>query len=381
MKTLWRNILLPGIFLGVVAFVSGCSHTPPTHDTQALQNEINKMERQVAELAKSNVEKDKTLREYERQLHMKRREPAAAREFAFRSGVETQVQEKMLPPDARSGQCFARVFMPPAYRTYEERALKRGASEKVEIVPARYEWGEQKVLVKEASQRMEVIPAKYGWVQERVLVKSAASRLTTIPAKYEWKEERVLVKSAHTVWKKGEGAVEKVDNATGEIMCLVTVPASYRTVRKKVMTRAPATREVAIPAEYKVMKKQVMLNPPSQRLISIPASYKTVKVRRMVAPPSERKIQIPAEYQTVTRTEMVKEGRMEWSQILCETNTTPELIRSVQISLSRLGHDPGPIDGVIGHRTEAALKSFQKAKRLGQGGLTFETIKSLGISI
>jgi hypothetical protein len=190
-----------------------------------------------------------------------------------------------------------------------------------------------------------------------------------------------MVKAAHTVWQKGRGAVEKVDHHTGEIMCLVEVPASYKTVRKRVMTQAPATRKVEIPAEYQVVKKRVMLNPPSQRVITIPAAYKTVKVQRMVSPPHERKVQIPAEYQMVTRTEMVKEGHMGWQQILCETNVTPEMIRGVQNALARSGHDPGPIDGIIGHRTFSALKSYQKSKRLSEGGLTFETIKSLGIDI
>ena len=85
---------------------------------------------------------------------------------------------------------------------------------------------EEKVLVKEASERIEIIPAQYEWVEERVLVEAASSRLVEVPAKYAWQEERVVVKPAHTVWKKGNGPIEKVDNITGEIMCLVEVPAT-----------------------------------------------------------------------------------------------------------------------------------------------------------
>jgi len=115
------------------------------------------------------------------------------------------------------------------------------------------------------------------------------------------------------------GPMERVDNTTGEIMCLVEVPAAYKTVQKKVMAEPPSTRTVNIPAEYDIVRKRVMVTPPRQRIVQIPAAYKTVKVRKMVSPPQEHKIAIPAEFQTITRTEMASDGHMEWRKILCET--------------------------------------------------------------
>lgn len=44
--------------------------------------------------------------------------------------------------------------------------------------------------------------------------------------------------------EKGRGPVEKLDQATGEIMCLVEVPAEYRTVTKRVQVSPPGAREV-----------------------------------------------------------------------------------------------------------------------------------------
>ena len=67
----------------------------------------------------------------------------------------------LLPPEAKPGECYARVFIPPTYRTASEKILKHGASERLEVVPAKYEWIEKKVLVTEASERLEVVPAKY----------------------------------------------------------------------------------------------------------------------------------------------------------------------------------------------------------------------------
>jgi hypothetical protein len=140
-----------------------------------------------------------------------------------------------------------------------------------------------------------------------------------------------LVKPAETVWKKGRGPIEKIDNTTGEIMCLVEVPAVYETVKKNVMVAPPTTREIAIPAEYETVKKRVMVKPPTTRTIEIPAVYKTVKVKKLVSPAQERKISIPAEYQTVTKTQQVTEERMEWRQILCETNVSPDFISVLEV--------------------------------------------------
>jgi len=287
--------------------------------------------------------------------------------------------DMLLPPNAKPGECYARLYIPPTYKTVSETMLRRGAGERLEIIPAKYEWVEEQVLVSAASHRLEVVPAQYEWVEERVLVKEASSRMEEVPAKYEWQEETILVRPAETVWKKGRGPVEKMDNATGEIMCLVEIPAVYKTVKKKVMVTPPTTREIVIPAEYETVKQKIVAKPPTKRTIEIPAVYKTVKVKKMVAVPKEIIIAIPAEYQTVTKTELVTEGRMEWREILCETNVSADFIKKFQIALKKAGHNPGPIDGVIGSETVAAMKAYQKEKGLAVGALTYNTIQSLGI--
>jgi hypothetical protein len=291
------------------------------------------------------------------------------------------MEAALLPAQAKPGECYARVFIPPTYKTVTEQRLKRGESERLETIPAKYEWGEAKVLVKGASERLETIPAEYDWVEENVLVKDASSRLEEVPATYEWQEEKVLVRPAETVWKKGRGLIEKVDNTTGEIMCLVEIPAVYRTVKKRVMVSPPTTRTIEIPAEYKTVKRKVMIKPPATRTIEIPAEYKTVKVKKMVAPPKEERIPIPAEYQTITKTEQVTDGRMEWKRVLCETNISNDLVSRIQNALQKEGNDPGPIDGLYGELTIAAIKDYQKKKGLAVAGLSYETIKSLGVDI
>lgn len=57
-----------------------------------------------------------------------------------------------------------------------------------------------------------------------------------------------------------------------------------------------------------------------------------------------------------------------------------EQVRAAQQALKDKGHDPGSIDGVMGPKTQAALKDFQKAQGLKETGrLDAETSAKLGV--
>jgi hypothetical protein len=59
---------------------------------------------------------------------------------------------------------------------------------------------------------------------------------------------------------------------------------------------------------------------------------------------------------------------------------TASQVRQLQAVLKGEGHDPGPIDGVMGARTQEALRSFQSEQRLeSTGELNAETLMRLGI--
>lgn len=184
-----------------------------------------------------------------------------------------------LPPSGVPGKCYARVWEPPTYGTVTEQ-----------------------LLAKEASEQIEIIPAKYKMVEERVLVRAAYESEDIVPSSYETVTEKILVKPASTGWVKGRGLVEKVDNFTGEIMCLKEFPA-----------------------EYKTITKQVLKSPSTIKKVQVPAEYKTVMVRKLVAPAQEKRIPIPAEYQTVTKTVLKQPGKMAWKSVICETNAPPSL--------------------------------------------------------
>jgi putative peptidoglycan binding protein len=58
-----------------------------------------------------------------------------------------------------------------------------------------------------------------------------------------------------------------------------------------------------------------------------------------------------------------------------------EQVKAVQKALQDKGMDPGPIDGVMGPQTMAALKAFQKDQKLSESGrLDDQTREKLGVS-
>lgn len=291
------------------------------------------------------------------------------------------INSALVPPNAKPGECYAKVQTSPKYEKVTEEVVKRQAGEKIEVVNPKFEWIEEKVLVKEGSFKLEVVPAQYEMVDEKVLVKPAYTVLEQVPAKYESVEEKVLVKPAQTVWKKGRGPIERIDGSTGEILCLVEEPPVYKTISKRVLKSPAKVEKKEIPAEYITVKKRVMKAPPTTKKVEIPAEYKTVKVKKQVTPAQEKRIPIPEERQTMTKTKKVADGKLEWRPILCQTNMTAEVVKKIQIALKDAGYYNGPIDGVVGGGTTSGLRSYQNDKGLATGGITMESLRKLGVKL
>lgn len=295
----------------------------------------------------------------------------------------------LFPPNAKSGECYARILLPETYSSSTERVLVKEASERFEVIPARYENGSERVLVKEASMRLEVIPATYETVTETVVVRPASSRVVEVPATYKTVSEQVLDKPATTVWKKGaassygSSALSETVNATGELMCLVEVPAVYKTVSRQVIDTPASTREVTEPAVTKVVERRVVKTPASTREVSIPAVYDDVTVTKLASPGSQKRIEIPAEYRTVTKRELVSPATMEWQTVLCDINATPSNIRALQNALQEKGYSVGGADGRLGPSTLKAVNAYAKSLGVpaGRNYVPMELVEKLGLDL
>lgn len=285
------------------------------------------------------------------------------------------------PPNAKPGECYTKALVPASFETKSERVLIQEAGERIEVIPATYKRVKKRVLVQEPGERLEVIPATYKTVTERVLVKPAVTKLIRSEPVYETVTERVLVAPATTIWKPGTGAITQVNNSTGEIMCLVEVPAKYKTVTRKVLKTPAGTTERTEPAQYETITKKVVATPPSTRSVSIPAKYNDIFVTEEVQPATTRRIPIAEKYETVTKRVQVSEERLSWAPILCQTNVSGNIITELQRALRAKGYNPGPVDGVYGQETRSAISAYQRRQGLARGGLTLETLNALGVSI
>lgn len=327
-----------------------------------------------------------------------------------------------VPKDATLGSCYEEVFRPAAYEIVDEKVLQR-----------------------QAGKRIDVIPANYKWVEKKVLVKEESVKIMDVPSVYETREDKILERAAYTTWKKGRGPIERVNNSTGEIMCLIEVPAKYKTVKKQVLVSPATTKKITVPAEYKTVRVRKLVTPTQEKVIEIPAKYqivkkrvkkhaeivtwrpkntvgegsptgkaicrteitakyrtitkevietptttkkiaisaefKDVKVRKLVSPAKEVKIDIPAKYQSITKRVKTSEEKLAWRSVLCETNTSKGLVTELQRALQKAGFDPGPVDGAMGYQTKVAINKFQKKKGFERGGLTLRTLDALGVKV
>lgn len=297
------------------------------------------------------------------------------------AATSSDVEAQDIPPNAKAGECYAKVLIPAVYQTAPSEVIVQPASNEVKEIPAEYKDVEKQVLVEEESFELDIIPAVYEEQEVRVLIQPERTVKNVVPAVYETVSEQVLVSPARVEWKKGRGPYEKIDEATGEIMCLVEIPAEYTTVEKVVLKSPAQSSEKVIPAEYKLRKKRVMKTPPQTVKKVIPAKYETITVRELVKPATFEQVAIAPKTEVIQKRQLVSKESVQWREILCETNTTPEIILELQQRLVNAGYGLGGSqpNGNFGPATQSAVSKFQKDNGLPTGGLTISTLKVLGM--
>lgn len=316
---------------------------------------------------------------------------ASAMTAAF-AGIASAQQAADLPVAANAGECFARVLIPETTEIVTEQVVDKEASYEIRVIPAVYETVTEQRLVKEGATVYKTIPAVYETVTETIEVEPAREEKVVIPAQYETYTEQVLVREAYTTWKPGAGLYGRggtVDSgtmpvgadavATGELLCMVEIPAQYETVTRTRLVSAEATDIRVIPAVTKTVTKQVVVEPARIVEETVPAEYETVTVQRLVSAEAEERIDIPATYKTVEKRIVTGGGGLEWREVLCDTNTTTAKIREIQTALASAGYNVSA-DGEFGPTTLAAMESYQRANGLPVGYLTVSTVESLGVS-
>ena len=233
------------------------------------------------------------------------------------------------PLGAQPGQCFAQVRTPPVYDTYSEQVVVSPGHPDRRFVPAQYDWSEHQILVVPAREERRVIPATYRTLTETIVVQAATVHVEQIPPVYDTVTERVMVRQAHSEWRRtyvGPNGVlppgARVE-ATGEVVCLVEIPAEFTTVSHQVVRIPGHTVETPVAAVTREVSRQVVDQAERVTFDHIPAVYRTEKTRHLVSPAHWERTDVPPVFANRTKQRLVSSGGLEWRQVDCDTKGQP----------------------------------------------------------
>lgn len=389
-----------GIALGML---TACANFETSHTSKQKAAAASEFEQRQAKIAAREAELARREAEIAAQERLLEEQLAAA-DGGGEEPTNSRPPGLPGPPVAEAGECYAQVIVPAKFNAVTEKVLKREASSRFETIPATFETRMERVLVREAETRLEVIPAVLETITEQVELRPETRKIIEIPAEYETVTEEVMVEPARREWKylseleAGGGQAQaspaqmverfgdyKVIDTRVEdvgVMCLVEIPATYRTIEKRVVKKPAETRDEIIPAEYGTVEKVVVKTPAQTREVVIPAEYKMVARTVMTAPATTREIIIPADYEERIVQEKVSDASIEWRPVLCRVNMTRENVSALQSALKAKGHGARcEIDGMIGPCTMRAAQQFAIANGLswGKNYVTMDVIKELGL--
>lgn len=283
-------------------------------------------------------------------------------------------------PNAKPGECYAKVVIPAKYRTESSTVVVKEASEQLKVIPAKYEWAEERVMVSEAGSELRAIPATFGtetqtyevspasqqWVMgtvnsnivanpamialaragganldnatpgqcfdehykpatyktvsERVQISEASEKIDLAPAKYEWVEQRVMVSPASRKLVEIPAVFETVSERVKVEDAKTVWKKGRGSVEKIDHSSGDIMCLVEVPAVYKTLNKRVLKTAASTKVMEEPARYETIRVRKLVADSTQTRVAIPAQYKDITKRVMDSEGSHMWHNAAEDSN-------------------------------------------------------------
>lgn len=322
------------------------------------------------------------------------------------------------PPYALPNSCYAKVVIPAKYRYVQDEVLDQPARRELRTTPAVYETVVERILVQEAGEREVSIPPTYKQVSEEVVIEPATEQTIVIPAKYRTVTEEVVVRppgvdltaeqlgyrtvkrrvpvGSRTIWvsesqvreddrviaKRDDGARLVVrEGGTRVVTQRVLVgeePLSTQKITRKVLVEPERTRVVTVPAKKETVERWVVDQPATIKRVPTEPVYQEVERRVLVTPSTQQIIELDETYTTIEREELIEGPKATWAEVLCP-EANPQTVRSLQSELFDLGYYRGPINGQRSPALDSAVNDYQLDEGLATGGITFETLQSLGI--
>jgi len=195
---------------------------------------------------------------------------AAITAISMPGSAETVDATRTLP-DAKPGECYAKVVIPAQYKTEQVDVTMREASARFETTPADYQMVETKVLVKEAAKKIVPVPAEYETVVETVQI---------APAQKQWragKTRKARPANPALLSAIGAGGIKLDELPVGSCLSEYYVPAQYKKEDVRVLKTAAYEKIEVEPAAYEMVEEKVLVKEASKEVVEVPAEFERVQ--------------------------------------------------------------------------------------------------------
>ncbi len=284
-----------------------------------------------------------------------------------------------LPPEAKPGECYLRVRMPAKFETTEERLLVKPEAIRYEVVPAEFKEVEKEVVIKPESITYEIVPAQYETKEVEVVLAPEHTKINATEPQFQPEDNKVETRAARLALKLDPNPFSASGLQNAEVLSLAQDPAEIKAYTRNLLIKPAQVQQEKVPRAIEKVATQVLVKAAEVKEVKVPAEVKKMMVRELVRPATKKEIKIPAEYTTITRQRLIAPEKVVWQRVLCAAEMTPAMLTNIQTKLKEKGIDPGELNGQLTDATKAAVTQYQTQNSLGQGGLTYEFLKHLGI--
>ena len=273
--------------------------------------------------------------------------------------------------------CKRQVLKPAITTQRNEQVTVVESSNQYESVPTELGTSERKIKIKDGYVNYEIVPATFKQVTETIEIERERIELVTLPAEYATETKQIKVKDATQRWNPA--CLPVADEADLPAHCLLTMPAEYKNITRKVIKTPARTVKKVIPAKMQTITRQVIDQPAQLIHKEIPAEYTTLNLTHVTKAAGTRSTPIPNEYQTIETEIQHQAANVASLPAWCEDQLQVADGTRLQQRLTQLGYYQGAINGIYNLQTQQALVAFQQANHLASGAITLESLRQLGL--
>lgn len=283
-------------------------------------------------------------------------------------------------PNIKPGECYVRVQQPAKFETIEERVLVKPETIRYEIVPAEFKDVEREIVVKPETTSYEIVPAQFESKEVDVVAAPDFTNITATEPQFQSEDATVVTKIARIALRLEQSIFGSSAQTNGEVLSLVNEDAEAKTYARHLLIKPAQLQQEKVAKLIEKVVTQVLVKPAEVKEVKIPAEVKKIMVKELVRPATKKEIKIPAEYATITRKRLIQPEKIAWQRVLCASDTTPDMVKSIQLKLKEKGIDCGEASGELNDATKKAVVDYQSKNNLAQGGLTYEFLEHIGLS-